>query len=97
MSDDRGMLGLSYMGGISRESTAMLCQVQQQPVLVFVDKISNDRGDLNVSTDPQLSIFREEKFGLVFYEVSPLAQASMMQYFELADDSQDDSLHNDHR
>lgn len=84
MPDDRCMLGLSYLGGVSRESTAMLCQVQDQPVMVFVDTVAHDRSDLAESHDPALKVFREEKFGLVFYEVTPLKRPTMIGYFELA-------------
>lgn len=87
MPPGRGMLGLSYLGGVSRESTAMLCTVQQSPVLVFVDKLSNDRGQLLEDVEPELNIFRAEKFGLVFYEVTPLEESTMVQYFEIADNS----------
>ena len=35
---ERSMVGLSYLGGLSRDTTAMLCVVEDQPVVVFVDR-----------------------------------------------------------
>ena len=83
MPDDRRMLGLSYPGGLTRGSTAMLCEVREQPVMVFVDTVENDRDEL-FEVDSGSHVFRSEKFGLVFYEVSPLAESTMTQFFELA-------------
>ena len=37
-----GMLGLSYSGGLSRETTVMLCTIEEQPVMVFVDRVAED-------------------------------------------------------
>lgn len=68
------MLGLAYTGGLSRETTAMLSYVDDQPVMVFVDKAQHDLHDV-AAPDGKLNVFRKERDGLVFYEVTPLGEA----------------------
>jgi hypothetical protein len=70
------MLGLAYTGGLSRETTAMLSYVDDQPVMVFVDKAQYDRRDV-AAPDGKLNVFRAERDGLVFYEVTPLGEAKV--------------------
>jgi anti-sigma factor RsiW len=66
------MLGLSYPGGLSRDTTAMLCRVDGKPVMVFVDRASADQANAMQHADATVRVFREERDGLVFYEVTPL-------------------------
>ena len=73
------MLGLSYAGGLSRDTTAMLCDVDAQPVMVFVDRIAADRPDL-VQSDEDVHVFRSKRHGLVFYEVTPFQHARVVEY-----------------
>jgi hypothetical protein len=68
------MLGLSYPGGLSRDTTAMLCRVDGKPVMVFIDRASADKPQATEHADGSLHVFREERDGLVFYEVTPLAR-----------------------
>lgn len=80
---DRSMLGLSYLGGISRNTVAMLSQVQGEDVIVFVDRETEPGVDVGVkSTDPSLNVFVQRKNGLVFVEVTPLESAELIDYFE---------------
>lgn len=72
------MLGLSYPGGLSRDTTAMLCRVDHQPVIVFVDRAEADQAIAMAGADATLRVFREERAGLVFYEVTPFAEPRMM-------------------
>lgn len=74
------MKGLSYLGGLSRETTAMLCNVEGHPVMVFVDRDEKDQPLAAEESDPALKVFREERDGLVFYEVTPLDEPTMTQY-----------------
>jgi hypothetical protein len=73
------MLGLSYPGGLSRDTTAMLCHVDGQPVMVFVDRAgadqptADDRPTTGEGAGGATQVFRVERHGLVFYEVTPLA------------------------
>ncbi|TWT78555.1 hypothetical protein Pla123a_13480 [Posidoniimonas polymericola] len=67
------MLGLSYPGGFSRDTTAMLCEVDGQPVMVFVDRQDADRPELaDLPAGSGLRVFRSELPGVVLYEVTPL-------------------------
>ena len=65
------MVGLSYSGGVGPNTTAMLCYADGRPLMVFVDKKELDRPKLIESATGDVHVFREEKFGLVFYEVTP--------------------------
>lgn len=77
------MLGISYLGGISRNTTAMLCKVDGQEVVVFVDRAGEP--GVSVATaeleDDGLNVFVEEKNGLVFCEVTPLESKQMIKHF----------------
>ncbi len=72
MPSDARMLGLGYTGGLSRTTTAMLCYVDGRPVMVFVDRAANDRREIAETPGEGLHVFRAERDGLVFYEVTPL-------------------------
>jgi hypothetical protein len=73
------MLGLSYVGGLTRMTTAMLCLVDGEPVMVFVDRADADEPMAAVKDLEGLHIFREERDGLVFYEVTPLPEPRVTQ------------------
>ena len=74
------MKGLSYPGGLSRETTAMLCEVKGIPVMVFVDRQEKDLPQAAKNSDPQVNVFRAEHDGLVFYEVTPLSKPTMTEH-----------------
>jgi anti-sigma factor RsiW len=76
MPDGMQMLGLAYSGGLSRNTTAMLCRVEGEPVMVFVDRASEDQGVADDNAGDDLQVFRQERDGLVFYEVTPRPEAS---------------------
>ena len=80
------MLGLSTLGGISRDSIAMLCEVDGNKVIVFVAR-SNSRGlETATADDPSdLSLFVEKKNGLVFCEVTPLKSSRMIEHFQFVE------------
>ncbi len=73
------MLGLSYTGGLSRDTTAMLCSVDEQPVMVFVDRLAADQPEMGQS-DENVRVFRSERDGLVFYEVTPFGQPRVVEF-----------------
>ena len=76
LPEGKRMLGLSYPGGLSRNTTAMLGRVGEIPVMVFVDRLEHDTPMALPNDDPDIHLYRTEKHGLVFYEVSPLPQRS---------------------
>jgi len=79
------MEGLHYLGGLSRYTTAMLARVNEKPVLVFVDKASEDKHVAEPSAKSGLHLFRKELGPLVLYELTPLDHPSVMDYLYLAD------------
>lgn len=83
LPDDRRMLGISYLGGLSRDTTAMLCKVSEKEVIVFVDQKGKDNPAMATAGNG-LQVFREERDGLVFYEVSPFESAKMIQFMKTA-------------
>ena len=80
------MLGLSYSGGLSRDTTAMLCRVDGKPVMVFVDRASADRPQAMDHAVNSLRVFRDQRDGLVFYEVTPLDRPRVAASLVRADD-----------
>ena len=86
MPDGTRMLGLSYPGGLSRETTAMLCRVDEEPVMVFVDRLQADwAGASQVDANSPFRVYREERDGLVFYEVSRLDVPRVTEYLSPAE------------
>jgi len=79
------MEGLHYLGGLSRYTTAMLARVNGKPVLVFVDKSSNDTHPAEPTAKSGLHLFRKELGPLVLYELTPLDHPSVMDYLYLSD------------
>lgn len=85
MPEGSRMLGLSYPGGLSRDTTAMLCRVDDEPVMVFVDNLDADTplAAEKSAASESLHIFRDEHDGLVFYEVTPFDTPRTMQYLKI--------------
>lgn len=84
--DDRRMVGLSYIGGLSRDTTAMLAYADQQPVVVFVDRKEFDNEELATRCPEgleELQVHRSEVGELVIYEVSPFIGAKMSPYLAI--------------
>lgn len=66
------MLGVSYTGGLSRETTAILFEIEGKPVIVFVDKDSVELPDSILDTgESGLFAHRERRDGLTLVELSP--------------------------
>ncbi|MEO1495977.1 MAG: hypothetical protein AAFV43_02380 [Planctomycetota bacterium] len=84
LPEDRRMLGLAYLAGLSRDSTSLLGMVEGQRVLVLIDRA--DRA-WEPDTDAQagLNVFRWLAGGLVFYEVTPLDEPSFRDAFRFVD------------
>lgn len=86
MPDDRKMLGISYLGGTSRMTISMLCEVKGMPVIVFVDVDETHNPDVTqLADDSKVSIFTIQRDGVVFYEVTPHRSPNMIDYFEFTD------------
>ena len=86
MPGGRSMTGISYLGGMSRNTIAMLCEVEGNKVVVFVDREGQPDIELaTTSNSPDLNVFVERKFGLVFAEVTPLESAKIIEFFQPAE------------
>ena len=80
MPAERRMIGLSYSGGLSRDTTAILCFTQEKPIVVFVDRSETDTSIATDDLDPNLHLFRKQLGDLVLYEVSPLETATILDF-----------------
>jgi hypothetical protein len=69
--------GISYVPAVSQHSTAVLARVQDQPVMVFVDKLARDPGEPSLA-GRGLRLFRAELNELVIYEITPLAEPRLI-------------------
>ncbi len=78
LSPGQRMLGLSYPGGLSRNTTAMLCEVDDRPVMVFVDRSTQDDSIAVQNKATDLNVFRKVLGPLVIYEVTPWPEARML-------------------
>jgi len=80
------MLGISYLGGLSRKTTAVLCEVENRKVIVFIDNVENDQPNVALAkSEPGLNIFSARKNRLIFYEVSPHPAPQLIDHFVFLD------------
>ena len=75
----QSMLGLSYPGGISRDTTAILFLFEEQPVVVYVDR-AEISFDHSKGGQEGLTVFKQVKGQLVFYEVTPFNEPHFLSY-----------------
>lgn len=73
-------LGLGYANCLSPRTMTYLALVQDQPVVVFVDKLKNDSHP-ELPLDSGLHLFRKELDQLILYEVSPLTEPHVLELF----------------
>ena len=93
LPNGRSMVGLSYLAGISRNSTSILARVDGVPVIVFVDRLRSDwKPDVGSFDEQGLSVFRSQRDQLVFYEVSPFDQPMITPYLTPRDDRPNDAI-----
>ncbi len=82
------MIGLSYLEGITPDTTTMLARVDGEPVLVFVDRLDRDTQPEKPSWWSGLNLFRSELEDFVLYEVTPLDEPRVMASFYIPDPSE---------
>jgi hypothetical protein len=75
-------LGIAYENSLSERTTAVLFTVEERPVLVFVDELAADSRPAPPPASSGLHQFRQERAGLVLYEVSPLGEPHVAQFLE---------------
>ncbi len=75
-------LGLAYCNSISSRTTCLLATVDGTPVVVFVDRVEAD----HPQPQPEgLFLHRRRIDKLVLYELSPLEQPAVLQWFSNPD------------
>ncbi|HWB20480.1 MAG TPA: hypothetical protein VG711_09290, partial [Phycisphaerales bacterium] len=63
--------GLDYKNTITHKTVALLARVDSQPVMVFIDLASKDKGQ-PAPTNPALHMFKRIVGPYVLYELTPL-------------------------
>jgi hypothetical protein len=79
------MEGLTYVGGISRYTTTMLARVGNKPVMVFVDRANSGYRPPEPCGSSQLHLFSKQIGSLTLYELTPLDEPKLLEYFKLAE------------
>jgi hypothetical protein len=79
------MVGLSYLTGVTAKTTTMLARVEDQPILVFVERLDREVQPDHPSWSSGLKLFRQELGELVLYEVTPLSEPRVIQHFFIPD------------
>ena len=83
---DGEMVGLAYLQGLTSETTSMLARVEGKPIIVFIDRVDRDIQPDEPSKLSGLNLFRKELDGLVLYEITPLNEARVIDYFYSIDE-----------
>jgi hypothetical protein len=71
--------GIDYCNTLTPKSVGLLGSVNDQKVIVIVDKLTNDK-PLDVPPGSGLHLFRREVGNLVAYEVTPLDHSSVVEH-----------------
>lgn len=74
------MVGLSYLGGLSERTTALLARVEGEPVVVFVDRVAETGAEADSAPIDGLRIHRRLYADLVFIEVGPFAEPAVLPF-----------------
>ncbi len=80
LPDGMVALGLAYGNSISRRTVYLLAEVNDQPVIVFIDRVEADQGP-TVNESSSLNLFKRRLGRLVLYELSPLEKPALLQLF----------------
>ncbi|MEM7479052.1 MAG: hypothetical protein AAF483_29055 [Planctomycetota bacterium] len=83
LPDSQAMLGLSYPGGISRDTTAILFRMHGKPVIVYVDRKDIPYKADDSSEHEGLNVFQGTKGDLAFFEVTPLDEPYFLDYLKI--------------
>ena len=73
-------LGLEYFDILSHKTIGMLARVNEQPVMIFIDRLENDDQSAVQSVEAGKHIFRRELGDLVLYEVTPLDHPGLVNH-----------------
>ena len=80
LPDRVSALGLAYCNSIPLKTTYLLATVEDEPVIVFVDRRDRDAGQ-TLSPGSDLHLSSRHVGSLVLYELSPLDQPRLLDHF----------------
>ena len=80
LPDGMAALGLAYCNSISRRTVYLLAEVNDEPVIVFIDRVEADQG-LTLDESSGLNLFHRQIGRLVLYELSPLEKPALLELF----------------
>ncbi len=80
LPDQMSALGLAYCNSITPKTTYLLATVENEPVIVFVDRGDRDAGQ-TLSPGSDLHLYSRHVGSLVLYELSPLDQPRLLDHF----------------
>ena len=80
LPDGIAALGLAYCNSISRRTVYLLAEVNDEPVIVFIDRVEADPGQ-TMDESSGLNLFNRRLGLLVLYELSPLEEPALLQLF----------------
>ncbi len=80
LPDRVSALGLAYCNSITLKTTYLLATVEDEPVIVFVDRRDRDAGQ-TLSPGSDLNLYSRHVGSLVLYELSPLDQPRLLDHF----------------
>ena len=83
------MLGLAYYGGLTPRTTSLLCEVDSQPVMVFIDNSSADAETPLTEPTDQLNIFSRSMGDLMLFEVTPLDESRVLAWLSVPSSTPD--------
>lgn len=76
---DAKVWGISYSATqLSDRTVEILAKIGDTPIVVFVDKLENDKQSILAEQTPGLHLFRETRGNLVLYELSPHDKATVL-------------------
>ncbi len=80
LPDGMAALGLAYGNSISRRTVYLLAEVNDEPVIVFIDRVEADSGQ-TIEESSGLNLFSRRIGRLVLYELSPLEKPALLELF----------------
>ena len=80
LPDGMAALGLAYCNSISRRTVCFLAEVNDEPVIVFIDRVETDSGQ-TIEESSGLNLFSRRIGRLVLYELSPLEKPALLELF----------------
>jgi len=80
LPDGMAAIGLAYGNSISRRTVYLLAEVNDEPVIVFIDRVEADSGQ-TIEESSGLNLFSRHLGLLVLYELSPLEKPALLHLF----------------